>query len=95
MTRKVNSQDIVQERLNDPYMRMADIGRKYSISRERVRQILSENNQETFVKKPTPYCSGCGRPYSRKANFPHKWKLCRKCMMKLPKQTRDIIRNPR
>ena len=89
---KVDPTKIISERLTDPAISMAEIGRKYDISRERVRQILVANNLPTFTKQVKPHCSRCGKPYSRIANYPKKWKVCRDCFMKLPKQTRDFIR---
>jgi ribosomal protein S14 len=90
--RKIDPTIIISERLTDPAISMAEIGRKYDISRERVRQILVANNLPTFTKQVKPHCSRCGKPYSRIANYPKKWKVCRDCFMKLPKQTRDFIR---
>jgi ribosomal protein S14 len=89
---KVDPTKIISERLTDPAMSMAEIGRKYDISRERVRQILINNNLPTFTKQVKPHCTRCGKAYSRIANYPKKWKVCRDCFMKLPKQTRDFIR---
>ena len=90
--RKVDPKIIANERLTDPSLSMAEIGRKYEISRERVRQILIANNLPTFTKQEKPHCSRCGRTYNRIANFPKKWKVCRNCFMKLPKETRQYIR---
>ena len=89
---KVDPTKIISERLTDPAISMAEIGRKYDISRERVRQILVNNNLPTFTKQVKPHCTRCGKAYSRIANYPKKWKVCRDCFMKLPKQTRDFIR---
>ena len=93
MARKEDPNNIIKERINNPAMSMADIGRKFDVSRERVRQILSENHLATYIKPVKPHCPRCGREYSRKANFPKKRKICNKCFMKLPKVTRDMIRN--
>ena len=89
---KVDPTKIISERLTDPAMSMAEIGRKYDISRERVRQILIANNLPTFTKQVKPHCTRCGKTYSRIANYPKKWKVCRDCFMKLPKETRNFIR---
>ena len=88
---KIAENDVLILRDENPDMTMADIGRKLSVSRERVRQILKSNNKPTKTKPNVQkyFCPRCGKGYKHVDHFPKKTGLCANCFSKLPLQIRQ------
>ena len=62
---KVDKQDIINSRLHNPCATLQQIGDKYGITRERVRQILESENLNTTHWKQKYKCLQCGEIIER------------------------------
>ena len=78
LPRKVSKWTVIHYRQRNPCLTGASIARKFSISRERVRQILSDAGRSTVSNHYGlwSHCSRCGRVLSSKAELGG---VCREC----------------
>ena len=76
VVRAVDKVDIANYKGENPCLSCASIGRKFGISRERVRQILSDIGLKTRVRK-LYYCKICGKQVSRTRFYVPK--ICDEC----------------
>ena len=62
--------NIIRMRRNDPYATLKEIGDSFDITKERVRQVLSEAGKETRAyRDQVPHlCIGCGKQFNRLYN---------------------------
>jgi len=74
-----HEQSIVDTRLRNPCATLEQIGRKYSVSSERIRQVLKKNNTPTKAAKSTEYkCNNCGKIFKGTIGTPRLF-CSRKC----------------
>lgn len=85
MPTPTNNERIVDTRLKNPTMTMREIGERFGLSGERVRQILKRAGQETRHKSPL-LCVGCGLKRLRyigglcnPCRMQHNWYTCASC----------------
>lgn len=79
---KQRTQDIVSMRIKNPCATLKQIGDKFGITRERVRQILNKNKLDTHhLCYPKHRCNNCGKPTN------HKLFCSKKCKLEFSKAT--------
>ena len=69
----LDRQSVIEERLNRPDATLQQIGDKYGVNKERVRQILAAENLSTHHQTPRYFCNCCGEifhpQYNRSKTF--------------------------
>lgn len=76
--RIVDKVDIADYKGENPCLSCASIGRTFGISRERVRQILTDIGQKTRAIIPH-YCKVCGKQIFKKVGRRYVPRMCEEC----------------